>query len=323
MIRIIHHRGFQDFDLTTHCGGLAGIELIGVDSPDAMAALAPSADGVMFTVAGYTEAVAASCRAPGSRVRWIQFMSAGIETAERFGVPDGCVITNASSAWAPTVAEHAVALILALMRGVHRLERDRAAQVWDRKALLPAISTLEGAQVGILGYGAIGEAMARRLHGFGATVHGIARSDRPKPGADVMHKVDDLCAVAGMLDVLCSAIPLGPATRHIVDDRVLGCLPAHALVVNVGRGPTMDEDALARRLAAGHLAGAALDVFATEPLPAASPLWGLPNAILSPHVAAFGGQAGWNRLGTLCRGNMERFRDGEALVDLVQMGSRA
>ena len=104
---------------------------------------------------------------------------------------------------------------------------------------------------------------------------------------------------------------------------MLGCLPAHALVVNVGRGPTMDEDALARRLAAGHLAGAALDVFATEPLPAASPLWGLPNAIISPHVAAFGGQAGWNRLGALCRGNMERFRDGEALVDLVQMGSGA
>lgn len=323
MIRILHHRGFQGFDLATHCAGLTGIELIGVDSPEAMAAQAASADGVMFTVAGYTEAVAAACRAPGSKVRWIQFMSAGIETAERFGVPSGCLITNASSAWAPTVAEHAVALILALLRGVHRLERDRSARRWNRSALLPAITTLEGAQVGILGYGAIGAEIARRLHGFGATIHGIARTDRPKPGADVMHCIDDLCAVAQGLDVLCSAVPLSAATRHIVNDRVLACLRPHALVVNVGRGPTLDEAALARRLAAGQLGGAGLDVFETEPLPDSSPLWDLPNVILSPHLAAFGGQAGWNRLGALCRGNMERFLAGETLRDLVHMDSPA
>jgi phosphoglycerate dehydrogenase-like enzyme len=316
-MRIIHHRGFQGFDLATYCSDMPGIELIGVDTTDEMAALAPSADAVMFNVAGYTEAVARACKQPGSRVRWIQFMSAGIETAGRWGVPEACLVTNSSSVWAPTVAEHAVGLMLALMRSVHLLERDRAARRWDRKALLPGIGTLEGATIGILGYGAIGEAISRRLKGFGVTVVGFTRSGGPKPGVDRMHPVEALCDVAPTLDFLCSAIPLSPATRHIIDDRVLACLSPRAYVVNVGRGPTLDETALATRLAACQLAGAALDVFETEPLPPTSPLWDLPNVILSPHLAAFGGQAGWNRLGALCRANIRRFQAGETLSDVV------
>jgi D-2-hydroxyacid dehydrogenase (NADP+) len=232
-------------------------------------------------------------------------------------LPEGAVLTNASSAWAPTVAEHGVSLLLALNRQVHALERDRAARRWDRTALLPGLRSLEGARIGILGYGAIGREMAARLCGFGVSIVGFARTPGPQPGADEMHPPQDLLALAPTLDVLMSAIPLSPQTHHIVDDRVLAALPRHAVLVNVGRGPTLDEAALARRLADGSLAGAALDVFETEPLPDTSPLWALPNIIISPHLAAFGSKAAWQRLGALCRGNIERWQAGEAMLNRV------
>ncbi len=322
-MRVIHHRGFPGFDLESHCRDLSGVELVGVDTPDEMAALAGTADAVMCNGAGYTEAVARACAQPDRRLRWIQFLSTGIETAERFGVPQRCVVTNASSVWAPAVAEHAVAMMLALKRGVQWLERDRLARRWDRKALLARLGTLDGAQVGILGFGGIGAAIAQRLAGFGVTIHGFARSDRAKPGADVMHAIGALCDVAPRLDILCSALPLTPATRHIVDAKVLACLKPHAYVVNVGRGLTMDEAALAHCLAEGRLAGAALDVFETEPLPETSPLWDMANVILSPHVAAYDGSAGWQRLGRLCRANILRFQAGEPLSDEVIIRSLA
>jgi phosphoglycerate dehydrogenase-like enzyme len=316
-MRILFHTTMPGFDLAAECAGIEAVDIITVATPAEMAAQAAGADALVLAVGGYTQEVAAAAQAPGSRVRWLQFLSAGVENAERFGIPAGCVLTNASAAWAPTVAEHAVSLLLALNRQVHLLERARLAHSWNRPALQPHLRSLEGAQIGILGYGAIGRGMAARLQGFGATIHGIARSPGPQPGADEMHHPDDLLALAPRLDALLSAIPLSAQTHHIVGDAILAALPRHAVIVNVGRGPTIDEAALARRLADGSLAGAALDVFETEPLPATSPLWDLPNVILSPHVAAMGSRAGWQRLGAICRGNLIRLLAGETLPDRV------
>jgi phosphoglycerate dehydrogenase-like enzyme len=316
-LHILYHASMPGFDLAAACAGLPGVDITTLSTPAEMAAQAASADALFLTTGGYTEAVARACKAAGGRVRWIQFLSAGIEAAELFGLPDGAVLTNASSAWAPTVAEHGVSLLLALNRQIHALERDRAARVWNRTALLPGLRLLEGACIGILGYGAIGREMAARLRGFGVRILGFARTPGPQPGADAMHAPQDLPGLAPTLDVLISAIPLSAQTHHIVDDALLAALPRHAVLVNVGRGPTLDEAALARRLADGSLAGAALDVFDTEPLPDGSPLWALPNIIISPHLAAFGSTVARQRLGELCRGNIERWQAGEALLNRV------
>ena len=318
-MRIHYHAGMAQFDLPAAVAGLEDVEVRIFASAAELAVSAGEADALFLTVAGYTEAVAAAARAPGSRVRWIQFLSAGYETAERHGVPDGCRVSNASSVWAPTVAEHGVSLLLALNRQVQELERHRAVKRWERAAIAPKLRSLEGARVGILGYGTIGREMAVRLRGFGPSLHGIARTPGVPAELDSMHPPSELSALAGSLDVLMSAIPLSAQTRHIVNAAVLSRLPAHAVIVNVGRGQTIDEAALTRHLAEGKLAGAALDVFETEPLPQDSALWALPNVILSPHMAVLGSAAAWRRMAGMCRGNVGRFREGGALENEVSV----
>ncbi len=318
-MRIFYHAGMALFDLPGATAGLDDVEITSFATAAELAAVAGAADALFLTVAGYTEAVAAAACAPGSRVRWIQFLSAGFETAERHGVPRGCVVTNASSAWGPIVAEHGVSLLLALNRQVHELERHRAAKRWDRAAITPQLRSLEGARIGLLGYGMIGREMALRLRGFGPSLHGIARTPGVPAELDSMHPPSDLASLAPSLDVLLSAIPLSAQTRHIVDEVVLARLPTHAVVVNVGRGQTIDEAALARHLAEGSLAGAALDVFETEPLPKTSPLWELPNVILSPHMAVMGSKAAWQRLARMCRENIERFQRHDELPHQVSV----
>ena len=315
-LRIVH-LGFQGFDLAASCAGLPGLDLVAAADEAEVVEHVAGCDALFLNAPRYSEAIASAARAPGSRVRWIQFTSSGTETALRWGVPAGCTISNASSAWAPTVAEHGVALILALIRQIPLLERERALGRWNRPPLLRALTSLEGARVGLLGYGAIAQAMAVRLKPFGAEIIGFSRGGQKRAGADAMHPATALGAIAGGLDVLCSLIPLSPQTRHIIDGAVLDRLPPHAFVVNLGRGGTLDQAALAARLADGRLAGAALDVFDPEPLPADAPLWALPNLIVSPHLAAFGGTAGWLRLEELCRANIRRYQNGEPLRDTV------
>jgi phosphoglycerate dehydrogenase-like enzyme len=146
------------------------------------------------------------------------------------------------------------------------------------------VTTLLGARVLIWGFGAIGQTLAPVLRLLGASVRGAARSAGERSGFPVVAE-EDLEAELARTDVLVMVLPATHATRHALDARRLAALPAHAYVVNVGRGSTVDETALAEALAAGRLAGAALDVTGTEPLPADSPLWEAPGLLLTPHAA--------------------------------------
>jgi phosphoglycerate dehydrogenase-like enzyme len=224
-------------------------------------------------------------------LRWVQTLAAGPDAVLSAGFPPGVVVTSGVGLHDATVTEHALALTLALLR---RLPQAAAAQAEHRWAdeigglqpLRPdgAVTSLIGARVLVWGFGNIGRNLAPLLRGLGAEVRGVARTAGRRDGFDVVAE-EDLDAELARTDVLIMILPATSQTERALDADRLAALPSHAFVVNVGRGSTVDEDALAEALTSGQIAGAAVDVTAVEPLPAESALWDLPNLLITPHAA--------------------------------------
>ncbi len=237
------------------------------------------------------------------RVRLVQYPGAGlhavdVEAWERAGARV-CRVPGANAA---SVAEWAVLAAGALCRRLAGLDRDLRAGRWTSGA---DVRDLSERRVGVLGGGAVGAACLRLFAAFGCPV--AYHSRRPRQDLPYAWRpLDDLLAGA---DVLVVAVPLTPDTRGLLDATALGRLPAGALLVNVGRGPVTDEAALAAALQAGRLAGAALDVFGTEPLPPDHPLRRAPHTLLSPHVAGGSGTAR-GRIFAAVAANLARVADG-------------
>lgn len=240
---------------------------------------------------GSTPAVVGAAARELTRLQWVQSLAAGpdVEVAAGFG-PE-VVITSGRSLHDETVAEHALMLILAGLRGLRQLIPAQAEHRWRSdlggiriEGADGRVETLAGANVLIWGFGSIGQCLAPHLIALGAHVTGVGHTAGERAGYPVI-AADDLPAALPGTDVLVMILPHAPDTREALNVERLALLPARAWVVNVGRGSTVDEEALADALRAGRLGGAALDVFVTEPLPPESPLWEAPNLIVTPHAA--------------------------------------
>ncbi len=195
----------------------------------------------------------------------------------------GVLVANVPGANAATVAEHAIFAAIALLRRYRQVDSALRSRGWAAaRGLADTNRDLGGRVLGILGYGNIGQALARMAQGFGMTV--IAHTRRPGtlPPDVAAVGLSDLLAQSDVLVVCC---PLTEATRGLIDAAALAAMKPDAVLVNVARGPIIVTDALVAALARGHLWGAALDVFDTQPLPADHPLFALPNVMLTPHVA--------------------------------------
>lgn len=252
-------------------------------------------------------------RAPN--LRWLQSCTAGTDDPV-FGriMGNGTVLTNAVGAAAPSMAQSVMLYLLALSREMPRLGRAQAARQWDP---FPS-RDLRGMRLGIVGLGAIGYETAQLASAFGMEVVGMrrrVRGDEPCPtwGVDRFH---ELLAWA---DAVAVTAPLTPETRGMFDSVAFGTMRPGAWFVNVGRGEIVDEASLVFALTTGHLGGAALDVFAQEPLPADSPLWSMPNVIVSPHVS---GDTDLTRRRSidLFLANFRRYTAGETLQNAVAPG---
>lgn len=254
------------------------------------------------------------------RLRWVQTLAAGPDAVLAAGFPDDVVVTSGSGLHDRPVTEHALALVLALVRRLPQAARAQAEHRWDDElgGLQPLhpegkVTTLLEARVLIWGFGAIGQTLAPLLAQLGADVRGVARTAGERSGFPVVAEAE-LGQELGRTDVLIMILPSTPETRHALDAGRLAALPRHALVVNVGRGSTVDEAALAAALTEGGLAGAALDVTETEPLPADSPLWDVPRLVLTPHAAG-GRPVGAD---ALISGNLTALLDGAELRNVVE-----
>ena len=214
-------------------------------------------------------------------VEWIQAVSAGVEQfPEQLLHEKGIVLTSARGAHTPAVAEHAIALMMAVVRMIGPAVRGAAERVWQP---IPAYE-VSGRTMAVLGLGSIGETIAKKASALGMKVIGTKRQASSYEGIAVeVYPPDKTLEVCFRADVLVIALPDDPSTVGRVGEAELAALGAGWLV-NVGRGSVVDEAALVHALTEGRLRGAGLDVTATEPLPDDSPLWELPNVIVTPHM---------------------------------------
>ncbi|GAC79344.1 Phosphoglycerate dehydrogenase [Gordonia malaquae] len=249
-------------------------------------------------------------------VEWVALSTAGIERFVDAGVlDDRRVWTNASGFYAQGCAEHALALLLAGTRQVVASARSR----WAKDTVDPAVRTLRGATVVILGAGGIGRALTPMLAACGASVIAVNRSGRQVDGADLTLPASKTDEALTLADHVVLAAPDTAETRHVINDRTLALLKPHSWVVNVARGPLIDQEALYRALVGGVIAGAGLDVTDPEPPSLDDPLFSLDNVVITPHVANPAGRL-TTEMAPFLAENLRRFAAGDDLISQVEVG---
>src|SRR5690606_27366584 len=227
-------------------------------------------------------------------------------------------LSNMRGVDSPVIAEHAIALLLALAHGLDRYAVDTSRAVWSRNsAAAVPMQFLEGKTLLVSGLGGIGTKVARRAHGLGMRVVATRVGDGPHPPfVEYIGQPDELLALARDADAIVSAVPLTAQTRGLYDERFFAALKPGAYFVNVARGASVVTDALRRALDEGRLAGAGLDVVDPEPLPPDHPLWRSPRILFSPHIAARSDLPGEAR-GIIAAEQLRRFAAGEPLLNVV------
>lgn len=274
-----------------------GAEVVVVEGLTDLLEVLPVADGLVLTDAPEAEAgqVCEVLRAPGRRLRWMHFISAGREGFEAAGIPEGIQVTGPDGALAPTVAEHALALLLAMGRQLPACLEAGRNREWTR-AMSAAVRSIEGQSLLIVGYGKIGREVARRAAAFGARITAVTRTPRPDEGVSDVRPLGELGAALADADSIVLAIALTESTRHLIGPAELAACKPGAYLVNVSRGGVIDQRALAKALHSGQLGAAALDVADPEPLPVDDPLWECPNLLISGHIAGAGSARSAERL---------------------------
>jgi phosphoglycerate dehydrogenase-like enzyme len=257
------------------------------------------------------------------RLRWVHSAAAGVGNVLGSGIAERDVLlTNSAGIHGPPIAEFVVAGILYFLRGIDAAVAQQRRREWSKAFFVADDSPLREVaecRVLIVGTGGLGGESARRLACLGATCVGVRR--RPELGAP-----EGFVSVVGQegldgelpkADVLVLAAPYTADTSEMMTRERLMRLPQGAIVVNVARGALLDEDAIADLLERGRLRGAVLDVFREEPLPATSPLWSLPNALIMPHTSPVSPRRFWPRQLDLFLSNWHRYERGEPLLNLV------
>jgi phosphoglycerate dehydrogenase-like enzyme len=241
-------------------------------------------------------------------------------------VASDIVLTNSAGIHAVPIAEHVLGGVIHLLRGFDRAVERQRARTWDKTPWTGAGSDVREVgelRVLVVGAGGIGGAIGERFAWMGATVTGLRR--RPERGVPAgFTRVLPAAALDEALietDLLVLAAPFTPDTDRLIGAERLARLPRGAIVANVARGALLDEGALASALRANRLRGAVLDVFDQEPLPPESPLWGLPQVVLTPHISAVSPRRFWDRQLSLFEENWRRWAAGEPLRNVVDKGA--
>ena len=291
-----------------------GVEIIPFDSLEEAAELVSDADAVIGVAT--PEILAA-----GDRLRWIQVGSAGVERyldIPRLGSGE-VLLTNGQRLASPVIAEHVMALTLALSRGLNRAVAAQVESEWRRFEIgdNAPLTQLRGKTMLVVGLGGIGTEVARLAHGAGMRVTAIRSSRRSGPAFVARVGLnEDLRSFLAEADVVVNCLPMTPDTDGLFDAELFSLMKPTAFFVNVGRGGTVDTGALVAALRQGLIAGAGLDVTDPEPLPGDHPLWQAPNLVITPHFAAWS-DAGRELHWLLYRENLRRFVVGEPLLSVV------
>jgi len=254
----------------------AGLTVAAAETAEEAASLA----GDARVLAGMPRIIDQAVIDAAPRLELLQMMTSGVDLIRSLRLPDKVAIATGRGIHGPQLSELAFYFMLNFLRDMRgQLARQAAAQ-WGGHA--PRV--LLGRHVVIVGVGSTSEALAARCQAFGMKVTGLSASRDAAPGFGAIRPMGDLTAAVAQADFIVVLTPLTQATRGLIDADVIAAMPAHAVLINLARGPVVDEAALIDALQRGGIAGAGLDVFEREPLPADSPLWQLDNVLITPHT---------------------------------------
>jgi D-2-hydroxyacid dehydrogenase (NADP+) len=285
------------------------------ETPEQMAKGLEGARILAITNRGCLPEYGPPLRRHGGSLGWIHFLTSGVDTGVAMGLPPGPIVSNSTGVKAGVVAEHAVTLLLAMVRRLEDFDRLQTERKWLRDPMVPLVGSLCEMTVCVIGLGAIGRSIVRKLVPFDTRVIAVSREGTADGVAQVFPR-DQLAAALGQSDAVILATISDKTTRHMVNAETLAAMKPSALLVNIARGALVDESALIAALEAGKLAGAAIDVQEREPLPADDPLWTARNLIITPHVAG-AGSTGYPATKALFLENLERFLQGRALINQI------
>ncbi|HUC63292.1 MAG TPA: D-2-hydroxyacid dehydrogenase [Alphaproteobacteria bacterium] len=259
------------------------LEVTLVDHASKLEPLIPEAD-ILVTFGPMLIDRAGAIFAAAKNLKWVQALGTGVDNIADIPTlrPD-VIVTNLRGLHGSAVSEAAIAAMLALGRDIPRSVRAQERHAWERWPT----RLLDGKTAGILGVGAIAEALAPRLKALGMKVVGISSGPRALAGFDEIVPRASLIDAVRAIDHLVLLTPYSPETHHLVDARVLAAMKPSAYLVNLARGGVVDEAALIEALEGGRLAGAALDVFANEPLPPDHPFWQMKSVLVTAHLGGF------------------------------------
>jgi phosphoglycerate dehydrogenase-like enzyme len=249
------------------------------------------------------------------RVRWVHSRSAGLDSVlfpELVASP--VPLTNGSGVFSQALGEFALAMMLYFSKDFPRMLRNLAARRWEQFD----VDEIAGQTVGIVGYGDIGRAVARRAHAMGMKVLALKRHPpaAPDPLIEAFYKPDELHTMLALSDHVVASAPLTRETHHMISDAAFAVMKPEAVLINVGRGPVVDQAALVRALEQKKIRGAGLDVFEQEPIPPGDPIWGCENVFISPHCADH--TRDWlDQAVAFFLRQYERFRTGAPLENVV------
>ncbi len=250
---------------------------------------------------------------PASKLKLIQVGGAGVDgLLPARGLADSVVITNASGSHEPEMAEFAIANMFALAYRLPEYVEQQRIKSWQPR--LPR--AIEGSTMCVVGLGTIGQAIARRALALGMNVTGVRRSGAPVDGVSKVATMDNRLDAIGHANVLVVVAPLTDETRGLIGATELAALAPRATIIDISRGGVSDIDAVVDALGSGQLSGAAIDVFEPEPLPDTSPLWDVPNLLLTPHTAG-NSRAYVSRWAQTLAANLDALERGSAVTNVV------
>jgi len=283
--------------------GRVGLHACG--TAEAAARVAPDVD----VIYGWKVPPTVYERAP--KLRWLQAMAAGVDWVFVPALPARVVVTRAPGIFGPWMAEYVLGWCAFVTQ---RVETYRAAQR-DRRWIETTLPTrLRGSTLLVVGLGDIGRTIARSARALGMRVVAVSRAGTAVSGVERVYRARDLRRALGVADWVVLAVPLTPATRGLIGAGELAAMKASAWLLNIARGPIVDEAALIDALRRHAIAGAVLDVFATEPLPGDHPLWTLDNVVITPHIS---GPSTPDEIAPVFNDNLARFLAGRPLRHVV------
>ena len=255
-----------------------------------------------------------------TNLRWFQRYGSGMDTCLRNPAlgNEAALLTNTAGLDGPYVGEHAIAMMMVLAHRMHQYYANQLERDWDRRpGFQPLIRPVAGKSLLVVGLGGIGTQVAQKAAGLGMKVTAIRNSGREGPDyVDYVGLSHELLTLAARADFIVNTVPLTVETMGLYDEEFFRAMRDSAYFINVARGPSVVTEDLIRALELGELAGAGLDVTDPDPLPASSPLWLMPNVIITPHTATRSGVGSFESM-TIVRENLRRYVAGEPMLNVV------